>query len=131
MRCGRCCLENTYQLVAEVHGFVVAVWVFGVVYLEESVEVAQEVGTAYIEDYLVADFVFGVHLEGAAVVGSVDNHDTFHVVAGRHIGDVELLAFGTFVAHEGSEGLYDMVSVATQLLCDVRGLGIGVHPKKE
>ena len=113
------------QLVAEVHGFVVAVGVLGGVDLEEAVEVAQEVGTAHVEDDLVADFVGGVHLEGATVVGGVDNHDALHVVAGGHIGDVELLAFGAFVAHKGAERLHDVVCVASQLLGDIAGLGMG------
>ena len=121
-RGGRRGLADAYQLVAEVHSLVVAVGVFGVVDLEQAVEVAQKIGAAHIEDYLVANLVPGVHLEGAAIVGGVDYHHALHVVAGRHIGDVELLAFSPFVAHEGTQRLHDVVRVAAQLLGDVRRL---------
>ena len=105
-------------LVAEAHDAVV-IQVLGAVDCEEVVELGEELLGADVDGELVAHVVLLVELEGAAVVGGVDNHDAVHAVTGRHIGDVEGLAFGPFIADKGSEGLDDMVRVASQLLGDV------------
>lgn len=106
------------------HNLDFAVGIFCLVDLEQPVKVAQEVGTAHIQDNLIAYLVGRVHLEGAAVIGSINNHHTFNAVPGRHIGNVELLAFSPFVADEGTQRLYNMVCVAAQLLGNVRCLSV-------
>lgn len=111
-------------LVTKAHDAVV-VEVLGAVGGEEVVELVEEVLRAYVDNEFVAEVVLLVELEGEAVVGGVDDHDAVHIVASRHVGDVECLAFSSFVAHKGTEALDDVVRVAAKLLRDVVGLCLG------
>lgn len=105
-------LDDVKFFVAEVHEAVV-VHVLGAVGGEEVVEVGEEVFGTDVDFDFVAHVVFFVEFEGAAIVGGVDDHHAVHAVACGHVCDVELLTFGAFVADEGSEGLDDMVRVAS------------------
>ena len=75
-------------LVAEVHEAVV-VEVLGAVGGEECVEGFEEVLGTDVDGELIAEVVVFVELEGAAIVGGVDNHDALDPIASRHVGDVE------------------------------------------
>jgi len=118
---GGWCFANAKLLVAEAH-YPVIVLVLSAVHRKEVVELVQEFLRPYVDGELIANVVLAVELKRAPVVGRVDNHHALPPVSSGHIGDVERLAFGAFVAHKGAERLYDMVGVAPQLFGNIVGL---------
>ena len=109
--------------IAETHNAIV-VKVFCTVDGKQVVELVEKHLGADVYGQLGAYICARVELEGATVVGCVDNHHASHVVARGHVGDVKLLALGAFVAYKGSERLDDVVGVASQLVGDIVGLGL-------
>lgn len=99
--CGGRFLIDSQALVAKVHEAVI-IHVLGAVSREEVVKGGQEFLRANVDGELIAEVVLFVKFEGQSVVGSVDNHHAIHIVASRHIGDVECLTFRMFVADKSA-----------------------------
>lgn len=87
--------------------------------MEELIELTEEVGIADDELDFEADAMVICKTRrdgkpvGASIVGCVDDHPAFDIIAARMVGDVEHLAFGSFVPYKSAKRLNDLMLVTS------------------